>query len=99
MRWKGHSKVHSERNRCETMEQGVQQSQNICESSCNKNNKTIRNIRVQKGNPIGEVRARVYRISVWGYVLEFEVWSFACSFIQLSALRVMQVVRVMGHNR
>ena len=73
MRRQGHSKVHLEWNKCETIEQGVQESQNICESKNNKNNKTIRNKQVQKGNPNGEVRARVYHISVQGYVLEFGV--------------------------
>ena len=52
-----HSKVHLEWNKCETIEWGVQESQNICESENNRNNKTIRNIWVQKGNPNGEVRA------------------------------------------
>ena len=71
MRWKGHSEVHLEQKKCETIEQGVQESQNICESENNKNNKTIRNIWVQKGNPNGEVRARVYCNSVQSYVSEF----------------------------
>ena len=72
MRWKGHSEVHLEWNKCKTIEQGVQESWNICESK----NKTIRNIWVQKGNPNREVRARVYRNSVWGCIqcLEFNVW-------------------------
>ena len=48
-------------------------AQNICESENNKNNKTIRNIQVQKGNPNGEVRARVYHNLAQGYVSEFGV--------------------------
>ena len=38
-RWKGHSKVHLERNKCKTIEQRVQESWNICESENNKDNK------------------------------------------------------------
>ena len=54
----------------------------MCKSKNNKNNKTIRNIWVQKGNPNGEVRARVYHNLVWSFIsefgvqcLEFRVWS------------------------
>ena len=39
---KGHSEVHLERNKCKTIEQGVQELWNICESENNKNNKTLR---------------------------------------------------------
>ena len=76
-RWKGHSKVlvHPEWNKCETIEKGVQESRNICKSENNKNNKTIRNIWVQKGNPNGEVKARVYCNLVQGYSLGFGVQS------------------------
>ena len=73
MRWKGHSRVHLEQNKCETIESGVQESRNICKSENNKNNETIRNIWVQKGNPNGEVRARVYHNLVQGYISEFGI--------------------------
>ena len=66
------------------------ESWNICESENNKNNKTIRNIWVQKGNPNEEVRARVYCNLVRGYILEFRVrcseFRVAHIFIWLSAL-------------
>ena len=39
---KGHSEVHSERNKSETIERGVQ---NICMSENNKNNKNYKTIR------------------------------------------------------
>ena len=55
-------------------EQGVQESQNICESENNKDNKTtIKEIWVQKGNPNREVRAGVYCILVQSYLLGFGV--------------------------
>ena len=80
MRWKEHSEVHVEQNKCETIKQRGTGVWNICKRKNNKNNKTIREIWVQKGNPSREVRARVYCISVWSFISESRVSSWSSVF-------------------
>ena len=52
-------------------------------------NKTIRNIRVQKGKPYEEVRVKVYCILAQSYISEFSArgseFVFAYFFVQLLA--------------
>ena len=52
-------------------------------------NKTIRNIRVQKGKPYEDVRVKVYCISAQSFVSEFGVqgseFGFAYFFVRLLA--------------
>ena len=102
MRWEGHSKVHLEWNKYETIEWGVQESQKICESENNKNNKTIeiygcrREIPMERSGP--ECITIWFGVTFWSLVFDVQSLEFVCIIVQLSALRVEWVVRVTGHN-
>ena len=64
-------------NKCETIEQGVQESQNICESENNKNNKTIEIYGCRREIPMERSGSECIAIQ-FGFTFQssvFNVWS------------------------